>query len=126
MSSLIFMLPWPEACLAQNSRGHWASSAFRKKKARVVAKRLTATALKRTRLIRCDTVRLTLVFHQPELKRARDMQNVFGAMKYAVDGIADAIGIDDSKFEWGAPAWGEPCEGGAVQVTIEPIKGPRK
>lgn len=123
---LTIELPWPEACLAQNSRGHWASSASRKKKARVVAKRITTAALKNVRVPRCESVRLTMVFHQPLVKRARDMQNVFGAMKYAVDGIADALGIDDSNFEWGAPSWGEPVEDGCVVVLIEPIKGPRK
>lgn len=120
---MLIELPWPEACLAQNSRGHWASSASRKKKARVVAKRITTAALKKAKMPVCNAVMLTMVFHQPTVKRARDMQNVFGAMKYAVDGIADALGIDDSNFQWGAPSWGTPVDDGKVMVLIQPVKG---
>jgi crossover junction endodeoxyribonuclease RusA len=100
-----FKLPWPEACLAQNSRGHWAVSAPRKKKARAVAKRVCSTALLNGKLHRDTMLSVILTFHPPELKRRRDLQNLIGAMKYAVDGIADAVGIDDSQFElsfgWG-------------------------
>ena len=40
---------------------------------------------------------LTMVFHEPDHRR-RDMDNMQGAMKYAQDGIALALGVDDYEF----------------------------
>jgi crossover junction endodeoxyribonuclease RusA len=40
--------------------------------------------------------------------------------KAAQDGIADALGIDDSKFEC-SYRLGEPVKGGAVRVEITPL-----
>ncbi len=100
-----FKLAWPEACLSQNHRGHWATSAPRKKKARMVAKRVCKAALRNGKLLRKEHLSVTLTFHPPELKRRRDLQNLIGSMKYGVDGIADAVGMDDSQFDisfgWG-------------------------
>lgn len=118
--AIIYTIEYPEACLSQNrDRGHWAKTAERKKIARVRARRATEEALRKSRVkISKDAkVRVELVFHPPLLKRRRDLQNLIGASKYAVDGIADAIGIDDSEFKLSFD-WGEPVEGGATVVTI--------
>jgi crossover junction endodeoxyribonuclease RusA len=91
--------------LSQNARGHWATLAPARKKARAVAKRKCKEALLGGKLKRGDTLRVTITFHPPELKRRRDLQNLIGSLKYGVDGIADAVGLDDSVFEltfgWG-------------------------
>jgi crossover junction endodeoxyribonuclease RusA len=115
-------LAWPEACLSQNSRGHWAKSAPRKKKARMVAKRVCKAALRKDPMILPDgcALKVVLVFHPPNIKRRRDLQNLIGAMKYSVDGIADATGIDDSQFDlsfsWGVVLEKEPK--GCVAVVM--------
>jgi crossover junction endodeoxyribonuclease RusA len=42
---------------------------------------------------------LTLTFCPPDNRR-RDLDNMFAAMKYGIDGIADAMNIDDSEFSY--------------------------
>lgn len=118
--AIIYTIDYPEACLSQNrERGHWAKTAERKKIARARARRATEEALRKSRVkINKETkIRVELVFHPPMLKRRRDLQNLIGAAKYAVDGIADALGIDDSEFKL-AFDWGEPIDDGITVVTI--------
>jgi hypothetical protein len=43
------------------------------------------------------------------------------ACKAYFDGIADAIGINDSRFQHQAPVWGIPRKGGNVRVILEAI-----
>lgn len=64
-----------------------------------------------------DEIALRLVFVQPD-KRRRDRDNLLAAAKPQIDGIADAMGIDDSRFnpvtisrEFGAKP-------GCVRITI--------
>ena len=44
------------------------------------------------------TLALTITFQRKD-KHCYDLQNAFSAAKNHLDGIADALGIDDSKFE---------------------------
>lgn len=114
---ITFKLAWPAEGLSQNSRGHWAKHAGVRKKARADAKRATKNALRRGKLLRDKPVHLHIYFNEPELKRTRDLQNLIGAMKYGVDGIADALGIDDSKFGLSFD-WGVPEGDGNVSIVI--------
>ena len=41
---------------------------------------------------------LTLTFHSPD-RRARDADNLLAASKPLLDGMAGALGVDDSRFE---------------------------
>lgn len=53
----------------------------------------------------------------PPDSRRRDLDGFIASMKPYLDGIADAIGINDRAF---IPVafWGEKVRGGAVEVTI--------
>lgn len=64
--------------------------------------------------------RLKYSFCPPDNRR-RDRDNLIASMKAATDGIADALGIDDSKFDC-SYALGEPIKGGCVHVTISHIE----
>lgn len=46
------------------------------------------------------------------------MDNCIAAMKAGLDGLADVLGVDDSRWELVATI-GEPRKGGAVAVTVE-------
>lgn len=46
------------------------------------------------------------------------MDNCIAAMKAGLDGLADVLGVDDSRWELAA-TMGEPRKGGAVAVTVE-------
>lgn len=59
---------------------------------------------------------IELVYCPPD-RRARDTDNMVASSKGIIDGIASAIGIDDSQFDF-LVSRGEPCKGGEVVVTI--------
>jgi crossover junction endodeoxyribonuclease RusA len=112
-------LPWPTSALSQNSRFHWRVRASQTKAARLGAHLACLAAGLRNPS--WDGARLTFAFSPPD-RRRRDASNVIGALKAAVDGISDAIGVDDSRFRIVWPeAFAEPARGGLVRVAIEPL-----
>jgi crossover junction endodeoxyribonuclease RusA len=109
-------LPWPSKDLSPNARLHWARKAKAVKQARAGAHYLIIEARGHARRAG-EAARLSMTFCPPD-KRRRDRDNIIASMKAATDGIADALRIDDSKFEV-SYRMGDPVKGGAVQVTIE-------
>jgi crossover junction endodeoxyribonuclease RusA len=69
--------------------------------------------------IDAEAVKVTCIFSPPPVKRNRDADNLLAACKAYFDGIADAIGINDSRFQHQAPVWGIPRKGGNVRIIIE-------
>lgn len=110
-----FDLPWPDKLLSPNARPHWARKAKAVRLARSAAHVLTFSALAGQKPD-WPFVNVGFVFCPPD-RRRRDRSNVQASMKAATDGIADALGIDDSRFIE-AYAWGEVVKGGLVRVTI--------
>ena len=94
------VLPWPDRKLNPNySKGrHWTSTTDERKQARTIARVLTLTALHLagTRDFAGD-VTLTIVFMAPD-RRARDRDNLLSALKPSLDGMADAMGVNDGQF----------------------------
>lgn len=115
-----FSLPWPSKDLSPNARIHWARKAKAVKQARQAAGYLTIGASRGARGQFKGAAKLSFTFCPPD-KRRRDRDNLIASMKAATDGIADAIGIDDSKFET-TYRIGEPVKGGTVLVTISEAK----
>lgn len=113
--TITFFLPWPDSKLSPNARLHWAKKAKAAKKARQSAY-VHALEAKAVRLD-ADRLNVSLTFHAPD-KRRRDTDNAISSMKNALDGIAQATGIDDSKWQL-AFRWGDPVPGGAVKVELE-------
>jgi crossover junction endodeoxyribonuclease RusA len=64
-----------------------------------------------------ETPKVTAVFFPPD-KRHRDIDGLLSSMKAAFDGIADAIGVDDSRWQIGYRR-GEPVKNGLVLIEIE-------
>ncbi len=112
----VVVLPWPSPKLSPNARIHWAARAKYVKAARLHS--FAATRAVFGRKPGWDAAKLDIEFCPPD-RRRRDRDNLIASMKAATDGIADALGIDDSKF---IPTYriGEPIKGGAVRVTIGP------
>lgn len=114
-------LPWPHKLLSPNARVHWAKRSPKTKAARQDAAWLVLAAMpKEERWSAPSAVSVSMTFCPPDNRR-RDRDNLIASMKAATDGIADAIGIDDSKFET-TYRMGEPVKGGAVLVTISEAK----
>ena len=107
-------LPWPDARLNPNARVHWAVKSPVTKAARLLAYYTTRTA---GAAVEGDKpIALRVVFHAPD-RRHRDRTNAEAACKAYFDGIADALGVNDRRFE-PTYAWGEPVRGGAVVVML--------
>lgn len=114
--TLSFVLPWPPAALSPNNNPHWAVRARAKRSYRSAcawtaraqgAKRLSAEAL---------ALRIVFV---PPCRRARDLDNCVAAMKAGFDGLADVLGVDDSRWRWEpAPIIAVGEIGGFVRVGV--------
>jgi crossover junction endodeoxyribonuclease RusA len=98
------VLSWPDAKLNPNqSKGrHWGGTTALRKKAKNDAFWLTRGAMLQW-ILECKQPlqgpqALTITFVQPD-KRARDRDNLLAALKPSLDGVADALGINDSQFD---------------------------
>lgn len=109
-------LPWPRGTQHPNARPHWAVKAKHTAKARSEAFLLCrAAGVSKTA---AETVRVRIELFPPD-RRRRDLPDAISAMKAQIDGIADALGVDDSRFVWDLPeAFSEPRRGGAIVVEI--------
>ncbi len=108
-------LPWPDKDLSPNARIHWRRKAPKVKAARHAAWALTLEAGARTMSVSAAP-RIGIEFRPPDHRR-RDADNCMASLKASLDGIADALGVDDSRFI-STYRMGEPVKGGAVHVTI--------
>jgi crossover junction endodeoxyribonuclease RusA len=112
-------LGWPSADLSPNARVHWARLARAKKVARseaffqVLEMRRFRGYLPKVEL----SVTAQVTFYPPNLVR-RDVDNFIARIKPHLDGIADAIGVDDSKWTWAAPVMAAPEKPARVVVTL--------
>lgn len=108
-------LPWPPAGLSPNARLHWSAVAKLKKKCRADAY-MIALASEAQALKGCD-VSLSLTFHPPT-NGAYDLDNALARMKASLDGVADAMGVDDSKWSLNIAKGAKSTKGGHVDVRI--------
>lgn len=94
---ILIELPWPHAGLAPNrSNGkHWTGLAAIKAKANAYV--LAKNAAKGRKFGALNKYRLTILFVAPD-KRRRDLDGCHGSIKHYLDGIAQALQIDDSQF----------------------------
>ena len=90
-------LPWPPKELSPNARLHFMQVARVKKTYRETC-RLLALAAGAKSLASADRLHVELTFYPPD-RRPRDQDNMLAAMKSGLDGLSDAIGLDDRKFK---------------------------
>lgn len=105
---IVIDLPWPPSALSPNQRLHWREVAKVKKKYRSDCHMLTLAACSRKISGRHS---LMLEFFPPD-GRHRDRDNLLATMKAGIDGVADALGINDREFD-------------PVTVSMATEKGPR-
>lgn len=119
---LTMTLPWPSAKLNPNARVHWATLAREKKKARQSAWVLTQEAKGRERapvqIPEAGPLMVTLAFYPPT-NRHRDLDNLLASMKASLDGMAEALGVNDSRFGFTLRLQDKDISGkGAVAVEV--------
>ena len=113
----LLRLAWPTKPLWANSRVHWAKrskavAAYRRE-AYCLALEQPAVKLKLSRPL------LTFTFHPPDNRR-RDIHNMPHTMKATIDGIADAMGVDDQHFLCRWPGvFAKPVTDGCVLIEVK-------
>jgi len=108
-------LDWFNKVLNPNSRSHWRPIAKAKKKQRSDAFYLAkevGTPPKQ------ELYELNIIFHPP-CKRSRDLDNCMAGIKGALDGIADAWGVNDKNFRFPNPDFGEVIKNGKIIIQLE-------
>lgn len=92
------VLPWPDTKnLSPNSRIHWAQKAKAKAKARKDACLIAKSA--GWHRVEWPEGRLAvwIDYYAPD-RRHRDIDNLLASSKAMLDGVADAMGVDDRHF----------------------------
>lgn len=108
-------VPWPSAELSSNSRAHWA----RKSRATSIARQYAKAVCLATPRIECSPDATIFVEYYPPNFR-RDRHNIPAMLKPYIDGIADAMGCDDSRFNVDFPnQWAGQNIPGKVVFRIE-------
>lgn len=113
MSCQQILLPWPAKALSPNARVHWA---HRSRAAKAYRHQCFLLAKKSGLVAPAGRILLQLEFLPPTARR-RDDDNLLASFKAGRDGLADALGIDDSLFVSQVQI-GEVHRGGAVRVTL--------
>lgn len=108
-------LPWPNRNLHPNARVHWSKRA---RSARIAREQAGWEAVQAGfEPMDAAALAVTLTFTPPD-RRPRDQDGMLSNCKSYLDGIADVLGVDDSK--WSISLRREPPRApGAVRIQIE-------
>ena len=110
-------LPWFAKELSPNTKCHWSKKGKAAKAARQYAFITSREAgyTKVAKELGNNPKTLSIVFYPPS-KRG-DLDNMLASMKNTIDGIADAIGINDKHFSY-IIRRAEVFKGGKIEVEI--------
>ena len=108
-------LSWPAKELSPNARVHFHAKAGAARAYRGEAYWMTKHVDLRPANDDGEIV-LAITFHPPD-KRKRDLDNMLASAKSAIDGIADAMSVNDQRFAFTIRR-AEPVKGGRVTVSI--------
>jgi len=121
MSPLVqIAIDWPDAKLNPNrSRGRFWGATHAAKKAAVDAAYLLARA--HVGALPPSGPLAAVITLEPPDGRRRDVDNVLAALKPTLDGLARAVGYDDSRVQDWHIRWSEPCRpAGRVTIAVHP------
>ena len=107
------VLPWPPRELSPNARTHWATLQKAKREYRQACA-MTAKSQGAEKM-NAEALHLTLTFHAPT-RRAYDLDNALARMKSGLDGLADVLCVDDSR--WSLTIRKSDAVGGFVRVEV--------
>lgn len=118
---MIITLPWPPSVLNPNVKKHWTvkSKAAKKHKDDCYWCTQSAKDEQGVPYFTTHTIPLRVTLHPPD-KRPRDVDNAIASCKYLFDGIALALGVNDSRFRPQFDKdWGEVVKHGQVIVELK-------
>ena len=114
-------MPWPSIALSPNGRAHWAAKAKATKASKNYAWGMAKSLMGPLGIEPgswVGPISVQLVFH-PSVDRDRDLDNMQASQKAALDGIALALGINDTNFR-PASSTGEKRTPACVSITLAP------
>ena len=116
------IVPFPDSVLLPNRRAGqpWQSTHAAKKTAHEAGKIAALQAAFGLPPLPPRNVDVTIVFTPPD-RRKRDVDGMLSALKPTLDGIAEGLGIDDTRFNPIHLHRGEPMNGGKVTVIIDDL-----
>lgn len=114
-----FSLPFPPASLAGHNNGHWRNRDREVASYRAEAFHLTRTAQRAARYQVPATGDIAIAFHFVPPNDRGDRVNYPIRIKAQIDGIAEALGVNDKRF---LPSYtfGKPEKQGRVEVSFIP------
>ena len=115
-------LPWPPAECSPNSRKHWARRHELSILVKALARELTIEECAKKKFAWPGGDACVIYEFCPPDKRRRDLDNFQARCKPYLDGICDALGIDDSQIKRSIQEWGGVTDGGQVIITIEAME----
>lgn len=125
--SITIELAWPDRRLSPNGGSRWGTYCTSRLKAAANERAFWATRAA-TRGEVGDSapkgpLAVQIVAH-PRTKRRRDGDNLIASLKASLDGIASALGVDDSVFRMMPPTFAEPEKSGVgrILVTVSEMK----
>ena len=113
------VLGWPPSDLSPNARLHWAKLARAKKHYRQACLSVTKEQLKKYG--KCNDLPERLVLEMtfiPPDRRSYDRDNLVARMKSGIDGLADALRINDKRFNTVISTMDTDTLGGFVRIRI--------
>lgn len=113
---LTLTLPWPPKELSPNTRQHWRQLAAAKKKYRSLC--ADAALWQGAAPMEAQTLHVALTFFPPT-RRAYDLDNLLARMKSGLDGLADVLGVDDSR--WSLTIQKGDAVAGMVKVEVRHV-----
>jgi Holliday junction resolvase RusA-like endonuclease len=112
------VLPWPERVLHPNARPHWSTKRKAVKQARHDAYCYAIAADWRPDTAWPEGPLHIWIDGYPKDRRRRDADGLLSSLKAALDGIADAMGVDDRRFVPHPWVKDEVRKGGEVRIRI--------
>lgn len=112
------VLPWPDRALHPNSRVHWSKRSKAAKETRAASTLFALATGWRPGLLPVDGPLHVWIDGYATDRRRRDADGLLSSLKPALDGIADALGVDDRRFVPHPWVKDEVRKGGEVRVRI--------
>ena len=114
------VLGWPPSDLSPNKRLHWAKLATAKKQYRQKCNSVAKEQLKKFKKVTeniPERLVLEMTFIPPD-RRSYDRDNLVARMKSGIDGLADALKINDKRFNTVISTMDQDYLGGFVRIRI--------
>ncbi|MGL4640909.1 MAG: hypothetical protein ACRCVX_14390 [Shewanella sp.] len=113
---MIITLPWPPSGLSPNARLHWSEKARLAKKYReACCWQSKEQGVRLIDMVDKVSIKLSITFIPPT-RRAYDLDNALSRIKNGLDGLSDALGVDDK--HWTLTIQKGEGIGGMVKVEI--------